>query len=138
MFINLGIDLMNATVEEKARLDQFAARLKQLRMQKGLKQKDFAELINVHPVQYNRYEGADVLPSIEILSKIAEALGVTVDFLLEGKNEEAAVARFEDRELLEIFSEIEKFPAKKKEALKIVLASLVQGDRHEKVSARAS
>ncbi len=138
MFVNAGIDLMNPTAEEKARLEQFAARLKQLRMQKGVSQKAFAEQITVHPVQYNRYEGADVLPSIDILSKIAEALGVTVDFLLEGKNEEAAVARFEDRELLEIFSEIEKFPPKKKEALKIILASLVQGDHHEKVSARAS
>lgn len=100
-------------------------RLKQLRMQKGLSQKAFAELVNVHPVQYNRYEGGDSVPSAENLPKLAEALGVTVDYLLEGKNDEAAVAKFEDRDLLRLFEETEKLPAKDKEIAKEMLDSFL-------------
>lgn len=94
-------------------------------MQKGLTQKDFAARVKLAYAQYNRYERGDNRPTAEILSKLADALGVTVDYLLDGKEEAAAVASFEDRELLKLFEETEKLPAKDKEMAKELLDSFL-------------
>jgi transcriptional regulator with XRE-family HTH domain len=122
-YMNSLIDSMNAETE---RVPTFSSRLKQLRMQKGLSQKAFAELVDVHPVQYNRYETGDNIPASELLTKIADALGVTVDYLLDGKNEEAAVAKFEDKDLLNLFSEVEKLKAEDKLYIKKVVEDLLK------------
>ena len=49
-------------------------------------------------------------PAADTLERLADTLGVSCDYLLEGTAEEAATARFEDRELLRQFQEVEKLP----------------------------
>lgn len=55
------------------------------------------------------------------LKRLADALGVTGDYLLEGAATEAAKARFEDRELLRQFQEVEQLPDEDKEVIKKLL-----------------
>jgi transcriptional regulator with XRE-family HTH domain len=113
----------------------FALRLKQLRMQKGLLQKEFAKLISVNYTQYNRYEKGETIPSAEIFSKLADALGTTVDYLMEGKADDAVVANLADKELLQLFRDIEVFTPEEKEHVKFVLNGIVKTKKHEAVSA---
>lgn len=47
----------------------------QLRIDKGLSQKDLAELIGTKQSAISRLENANCNPSIEFLSKVAHALG---------------------------------------------------------------
>jgi len=54
------------------------------------------------------------LPSGDTLKRLADALGVTSDYLLEGATQDAAKAKFEDRELLRQFQEVERLPVVKK------------------------
>jgi transcriptional regulator with XRE-family HTH domain len=54
------------------------------------------------------------LPSGDTLKRLADALGVTSDYLLEGATQDAAKAKFEDRELLRQFQEVERLPLVKK------------------------
>ena len=61
---------------------QFAARLIQLRKQKGLAQQALADAVGLHVTQIKRYEAGATQPSLEALKKIAVTLGVTADFLL--------------------------------------------------------
>ncbi|EOU7475454.1 TPA: hypothetical protein K8315_004569 [Escherichia coli] len=55
------------------------------------------------------------------LKRLADALDVTGDYLLEGAATEAAKARFEDRELLRQFQEVEQLPDEDKEVIKKLL-----------------
>lgn len=111
--------------DSKATAADFAARLKGLRMAKGLTQREFSKSVGVHHVHYNRYEKGAALPSTETISKLAEGLGVSVDYLLEGKKEDAAVARLADRDLLKMFEEVEKFSTAEKEHVKFFLDSAI-------------
>jgi hypothetical protein len=53
--------------------------------------------------------------------RLADALGVTSDYLLDGATHEAAKARFEDRELLKQFQEVEQLPDEDKNVVKKLL-----------------
>lgn len=62
----------------------FGARLKALRKQKNWAQKELAGLVGIRFQQLNKYESGLNIPPAEMLVKLADALGVTVDFLLTG------------------------------------------------------
>lgn len=91
-------------------------------------------MIGLNYTQYNRYENGETLPAAETLSKLAEALEVSVDYLLEGKEEAAAVAKLQDQELLKIFTDIEKLPPEKKSAVKSILESVVRDTKHQQIA----
>lgn len=80
----------------------FSLRLRQLRLDKHMTQAQVAERIGVTPSMVSSYETDIRLPSFEVMVRIADLFGVTVDYLLcrEDKrfldisslsNEEAAV-----------------------------------------------
>lgn len=111
-----------------------ARRLKKLRMQTGLSQKEFAQSARLAYAQYNRYERGDNVPNAEILSRLAEALSVSVGYLLEGDEKDAAVANFEDKDLLLLFSEVERLRTEDKTYIKKVLADLVKVKKFEQLA----
>lgn len=59
----------------------FAKRLKELREEKGLTQVEFAERVGIGTSTMTRYEIGDREPSLPIARKIADYLGVTIDYL---------------------------------------------------------
>lgn len=61
-------------------------RLKEIRLQKGLSQKKIADKLCCSPNVYSRYETGDRQPSIEVLIRLSEILGVTVDYIIENHN----------------------------------------------------
>lgn len=61
----------------------FSDVLKKARKNKGLTQEQLARLISVERSSVGKYESANVIPSPEVLKRIAETLGVSVDYLLE-------------------------------------------------------
>ena len=85
-------------------LSGFAQRLKMLRKQRGFSQTELAELVGLHYTHIGRYERGISQPTAEPIQKLAEAFGVSGDFLLSGSTEEIAKASLEDRELLRLFS----------------------------------
>ena len=62
----------------------------------------------MHYNHIGRYERGQPKPSAKTLTRLAEALGVLGDFLMQGRTDEAAKATFEDRELLMQFKEVER------------------------------
>ena len=75
-------------------------------------------------------------PSAETLKRLANALGVTGDFLMEGAADEAAKARFEDRELLQQFQEVQKLPEDEKLLVKKFLNAFLFQRRVHEMAAR--
>lgn len=58
-------------------------KLKEFRIRKGLSQSQLARIVDVHPAAIGNYEQGTREPSISTLTKIAVALGVTVDDLID-------------------------------------------------------
>lgn len=58
-----------------------------LRKEKGLSQTELANMVGCSREIISKYEKDSVMPSIEIAKKIADAFGVTLDYLVgEGQN----------------------------------------------------
>lgn len=57
-------------------------RLKELRRNRKLKQIDIAEILNCSQGVYSRYENEEREPPFDIIKKLADFYGVTVDYLL--------------------------------------------------------
>lgn len=61
---------------------EFGERLRQLRKQKKLTQKQLAALIGTKNSIISFYEVGERIPSPEVIMKLATVLGVTTDYLL--------------------------------------------------------
>lgn len=78
----------------------FDTRLKEARLGTGYNMKQFAELLDMPYRTYVKYERNEREPNSETLIKIADKLGVTVDYLL-GRNSEQESISYSDQQLLE-------------------------------------
>lgn len=101
----------------------------QLRLQKRITQKELADTVGLHKNHIGRYERGQSEPSSDKLRKLAEALGVSSDYLLNGSTEDAARADFADRDLLAMFEHVEKFPEDKKNMVKEFLGALINQEK---------
>lgn len=61
---------------------EFSKKLKELRRQKKITQENLAKIIGVERSSIGKYEASNVMPSIDVLGRIADYFGVSVDFLL--------------------------------------------------------
>jgi transcriptional regulator with XRE-family HTH domain len=80
-----GVTLL-ATITEISAMD-FAHRLATLRKERGITQPDLAERIGVHVSQLRRYEGGTSQPTLDVLRRMARALGVSADVLIFDEDE---------------------------------------------------
>ena len=55
--------------------------LRQARIEKGLTQKEAAEAANINVRQWQFYESGERVPSVLIARNIADALGVSLDWI---------------------------------------------------------
>ena len=60
----------------------FGNKLKEIRESKGLNRTELAEKIDISHVMVGRYERDETVPSIDVAKKIADILGVSLDFLV--------------------------------------------------------
>ena len=62
-------------------------RIAALRREKGMKQDELAQILEVSPQAVSKWENDQTCPDISLLPKLAGTLGVSVDELLSGKQE---------------------------------------------------
>lgn len=109
------------TLDMAENITGFAERLRSLRKQKNLSQTELGQLAELHYTHIGRYERGASRPSGDTLKRLADALDVSSDYLLEGASDDAAKAKFEDRELLRQFQEVEQLPEEDKKVVKTLL-----------------
>lgn len=63
-------------------MDDFSMKLKELRKEKGLTQKELGAAVGISEVMIGQYERGVRTPKIEMREKIANALGVTLNYFL--------------------------------------------------------
>ena len=114
----------------------FPERLKQLRKQKNLSQTELAEAVGVHYNHIGRYERGSSRPSADALQRIATALSVSADYLMEGSTQQAAKASFSDRDLLRMFQEAEQLNNEDKDVIKKFLDAFLTKRQLQRMVAR--
>ncbi len=60
----------------------FASRLKSLRQSSGLSQVELAGRLGVKKQSISNWENDNIMPSVDMLEKIADCFGVSADYLL--------------------------------------------------------
>jgi transcriptional regulator with XRE-family HTH domain len=112
-----------------------ADRLKTTRTNKKISQQQLAQLANVHYTNVGRYERGDAKPSADVLNRLANALEVSPDYLMNGTLEDKAVNTLSDQELLSQFRKIEQMPEDRKRLIKEILdAFILKTDLQQKLA----
>ena len=66
--------------------------------QKNLTQKNFSKLINVNEKTVSAWKKNNSLPPLDKISNISDCLGVSVDYLLTGKEKNSSIPKLSDEE----------------------------------------
>lgn len=98
-------------------------KIRVVRQKKGLSQIELAENAGIYQKNISRYENGTTDPSATALKKIANALGVTADYLLSNSDEEIQI---NDKDLLEKFEAIQNMSGKTKEAAITLIDLLIR------------
>ena len=101
----------------------FGKKLRECRDAKGFSQNEFAKLIEAHHSIIGKYERDEVKPTIDVVKKIADALGTTVGYLLgESKNTIA----LKDQSMLKRINDINNLPDKDREYILYAIDGLIK------------
>ena len=104
---------------------QLPDRLLEARKKKAVSQQDLAKQAKVHFTNLGKYERGESVPAADILNRIAKALDVTTDYLLNGTLQDKSADAISDEELLSQFRKVERLPADKKKLVKEFLDSFI-------------
>ncbi len=106
----------------------FADRIKELRKKKGFSQAELAEAMGVHFAQVSRYERGETKPNAEAMTKLAQVLETSTDFLMNGTTNETAVSAGLDKEMISRFRQVQDLNADdKKTVLSFLDAFIAKG-----------
>ena len=108
----------------------FADRLSFARKQKKIRQTDLGKLINTSGDIIGKYERGENTPSIDVAVKIADALGVTVDYLVkDGQYEQI------DNNTLKRLKEIQNLDSENKSHVFAMIDAFIKASKLENIAA---
>jgi transcriptional regulator with XRE-family HTH domain len=81
--------------------ESLGSRIARLRREKGWNQKELADRVGAKPTQISKYERGIYLPRPDVLPKLGEALGVSLDYLMTGRSSGEPRRDFRLRERVE-------------------------------------
>ena len=115
-------------------MEAIANKIKALRHELGMPQREFAKKIGIHPAQLARYEVSRSTPSIDILINIAKFCEVSVDYLVFGLDKEVLKrSRINDLELLELLRRIDNLKKPERDKLKWAIQGLLTSKNNTEV-----
>ena len=116
-------------METKEICKALGARIKEIRKQRHLSQKELAAKINVNSPLLNKYESGLHAPPIDKLLELAKALNTTVDYLLAGNlNQEVTL---NNSGLLERFQALENLDSDDRQMIIKLLDTVILKHRME-------
>lgn len=95
-------------------MDTLGERIQAFRKQNGLSQTQLADKLGISYAQLSRYEIKNIQPPADVLGKLADIFGTSIDYLVNGDNEQKAKTTIQNAELLNEFKEIDKLPDNEK------------------------
>ncbi len=124
-----------ATSKTQHSKNAFGKRLAAVRVAKNLTKQKLGELVAVHHSQIGRYEKGEASPAAEVLKKMANALDVTTDFLMNGSTSDLAAENIQDKTLINQFNRITELSSENKNVVsKLIDAFLFQQEMKQKLA----
>ena len=114
---------------------ELSQRIRFLRKKKGLNQGELAEKVGINPSHLSRLENGKYQPSVDALQKIAEALEVSVDFLLSDDDSGELEVKIENKSLSERLRLIDTLDEADQQALIQVIDSMLTKQRMKQLLA---
>lgn len=110
------------------------SRIQQLRKEAGLTQGQLAKQVDVSMTQLVRYETKGVQPPADVLKKLSDVFGTSIDFIVNGDTAEKAKASLKDNDLLTQFREVEKLTDEDKGVVKKLIDAFVTKKHIQKLA----
>jgi len=107
----------------KEHTSAFGAKILQLRKERGWSQPKVGKLIGTSGAIIGRYERGEITPSIEVARKMADAFGVTVDFLVSDREFPEIL---KDKEMLERWKALAEVPHPDRERILYLIDGLIR------------
>ena len=111
----------------------FGKNLANFRKEKGLTQEDLVKKSGVAISQIRRYEADKSSPTLDVVTRLARALGVSLDELAFDKITGVAASKLMDRELLEQFEMVSALDEDERKAVKRILEGVIVKHQVEKM-----
>lgn len=124
LMVTLLLNAVKIILTEKDIAMSIGEKIKKLRQEKNVSQADLGVIAGVHEKHISRYERGISQPSAEILRKMAEFFGVSIDFLVIEDNL-AFVNPNKDNVLLDYFEEANLLEEEDKNIIKGVLDAII-------------
>jgi transcriptional regulator with XRE-family HTH domain len=99
---------------ETAPLPTLARQIHALRRTRGWSQPELAAKVGASAVMIGRYERGEMIPAVDVVAKIAEALGVTLDHLYHNTGIPTAL---QDQSMLDRWATLESLPSSERKFL---------------------
>ena len=123
------------TTHVKTVKSSFGQRLTEAREAKGFTKDKLGKLIKIHYSQIGRYERNEASPSADALKKMANALDVSTDYLMNGTTNDLAAENIQDKTLINQFNRIIELSEENKTVVsKLIDAFLFQQEMKEKLA----
>jgi transcriptional regulator with XRE-family HTH domain len=100
----------------------FSEKITKLKKQKKMSQIELAKITGISRDAISKYERGDVTPSVEYAKRIADALGVTIDYLVNDSDLEDVL----DNEAVKRIKEIQLLPELEKDKILSVIDALIR------------
>lgn len=100
-------------------------KIRELRKERELTQGELARMIDSDTRQISMYESKKYSPSAEVVVKLANALGVSTDYLLMDNAPKVVIPKVKDKELLKQVETIDKFNEIIKDAVRLILSGVI-------------
>jgi transcriptional regulator with XRE-family HTH domain len=104
-------------------------KIKDVRKKRGFSQGELAEKVGISAVHMNRLEKGKFQPSIQVISKIAEVLEVSVDYLLNEESEALPEIKIKNKPLAERVKLMDTLDEEDQNALIQVIDSMLTKKR---------
>ena len=111
----------------------FGRNLANFRKEKGLTQEDLVKKSGVAISQIRRYEADKSSPTLDVVTRLARALGVSLDELAFDQTTGVAASKLMDRELLEQFEMVSALDEEERQAVKRILEGIIVKHQVEKM-----
>lgn len=101
---------------------RLSEKITRLKKQKGLSQADLAETTGISKDAISKYERGDATPSVEYAKRIADALNVSLDYLVSDSDEQELI----DKETLNRVKAIQSMPEQEQDKIFSVVDALIR------------
>ncbi len=109
-------------------------RIQELHKKANLSQSELAAKIDISYPQMSRYEIKEVQPPADVLKRLADVFGVSIDYIVNGSLEQKAQDSLDDAELLSQFKEVEQMDEDDRGTVKKLIDAFITKRKVQKLA----